>query len=51
MGVEAKENNVENFGLGLYVKDAPSTVTFSTLIDDVGNILKDGSGNSLRAKD
>jgi len=47
MGLQAKDNSLENFRLGLFVKDPPGPVGFDTLEDDVGNDLEDDVGNLL----
>ena len=51
MGIQSKDNPFEGLNLGLFVKDPPTSETFSNLEDDVANVLEDGSGNTLRARD
>jgi len=49
MGVQSKENSLENFKLGLFSKETPPPPGFDFMEDDVGNILEDDEGNQLAA--
>ena len=49
MGLQSKDNSLENFKLGLYVKDPSPPAGFDFIEDDISNELEDNDGNKLAA--
>jgi len=47
MGLQSKNNSLENFNLGLYTRDTPAPPGFDFIEDDLGNELEDDLGNKL----